>query len=498
MPPQIATVLFGAAVATLFWLDRDRSARPSKALWLPLIWLGIAGSRSLAVWLGMGAPVEIAGQIPESSPLDQLFAATLILLGAIVLIRRGRLVRGLLKASWPIVLYFFFALVSLLWSDFPGWGFKRWVRGLGDVIMVLVFATDPQPVMAFRRIFSLLGFVLLPASVLLIRYYPALGQGFDIWGHQQFVGVTTSKNVLGDLAFLMGLGALWQTLSLVRDRNHSNRSRRLLAQCTLLATAVYLLSVAHCATAVACFVLGAGLMLVISRPSIRRHPAAVHALVLAVLLGGGLISLLGGRAAITEALGRQPDLTGRTEIWGILIPMVPNPMGGAGFETFWVGPRVGRIFSLIGGMQMTNEAHNGYIEAYLNLGFLGLGLIVLILGHGYRTTLSAFRRDPALGGLLVAYVITAVTYNVTEAGFRILNLEWFFLLLSTVASCRVIGVVKGRAVSTYTTKRLLTPAVASVGQKGAAGTHKKRFRAEVVASGPKLSSVAEGLFDYPD
>ena len=81
-------------------------------------------------------------------------------------------------------------------------------------------------------------------------------------------------------------------------------------------------------------------MLATSLPLIRRRPAAVHALVLAILLVGGLTKFLGGNAAITEALGRKPDLTGRTEIWNILIPMVPNPIGGAGFETFWVGPRV--------------------------------------------------------------------------------------------------------------------------------------------------------------
>jgi exopolysaccharide production protein ExoQ len=351
-------------------------------------------------------------------------------------------VTSVLKASWPIVLFFTFALISLLWSDFPGWGLKRWVRALGDLVMVLIVATDPQPTAAFRRLFSRVGFVLLPASVLLIRYYPQLGTGADAWGLREFTGVATNKNVLGDLVFLIALGALWQILSLIRDREQPNRARRLLAQCTLLALGIELFYTAHCATAVGCFVLGAGLMLAAAMPFIRRRPAAVHALVLVILLGGGIFSLLGGRAAITEALGRKPDFTGRTEIWQILIPMAPNPIGGAGFETFWVGPRVERIFTSVGGLAMTNEAHNGYIEVYLNLGWLGLGIIALLLAQGYRRTVSAFRRDPALGGLLVAYVVTAAAFNVTEAGFRMLSLEWFFLLLSIVAASRVIGVVE--------------------------------------------------------
>jgi len=443
VPPQIATVLFAVGIAGLFWLARDGSVRTSKALWLPVIWLSINGSRSVSGWLGMGVPKEIPGQLPASSLLDQLVAATLMLLGAIVLIRRRRDVTRLLKANWPIVLYFSFCLVSLLWSDFPGWGFKRWVRALGDLVMVLIVATDAQPTAALRRLFSRVGFVLLPASVLLIKYYPELGQGFDLYGAQAFTGVTDNKNILGNLVFVLALGALWQALSLVRDREQPDRARRLLAQCTLLAFGIDLLFTAHSATAGGCFVLGAGLMLATSLPPIRRRPAAVHALVLAIVLVGGLTELLGGRAAITGALGRKPDLTGRTEIWRIVIPMAPNPVGGAGFETFWVGPRVARIYEMVGGLQMTNESHNGYIEVYLNLGWLGVGLIALILGQGYRRTVSAFRRDSALGALLVAYVVTAVAFNISEAGFRMLSVEWFFLLLSVVAASPATGVAKG-------------------------------------------------------
>ena len=442
MSQSLTLLIFSVGIAGLFWLDRDDSVRTSKALWVPLIWLSIAGSRSVSGWFGMGVPKEIPGQLPESSLLDQLIASALMLSGVIVLILRRRDVGRQLKASWPVVLYFSFALFSLLWSDFPGWGFKRWIRSLGDLIMVLIVATEAQPTSAFRRLFSRVGFVLLPASILLIKYYPQLGMGWDDYGLQMYTGVTTNKNVLGALVFLIGLGALWQILSLVRDKQQPNRARRLLAQCTLLAFGIELLSTAHCATAVACSILGSGLMLAISLPLFRRRPAAVHVLVLAVLLGGGLASLLGARAAITEALGRKPDLTGRTEIWGIVIPLASNPIGGAGFETFWLGPRVAKIFDMVGGLQMTNEAHNGYIEVYLNLGCLGLGLIALILVQGYLKAADAFRLDPALGGLLVAYVVTALTYNVSEAGFRMLSLEWFFLLLAVVAASRVISLAE--------------------------------------------------------
>jgi exopolysaccharide production protein ExoQ len=441
MPPPIASLLFAIGIAGLFYLDRDHVARPSKALWLPVIWVVLNGSRPLSAWLGMSPPPTISGQLPTTSLLDQSVAGALMLLGAIVLIRRRWDAPALLRASWPILLYFSFALVSLAWSDFPGWGFKRWVRALGDIVMVLIVITDAKPTAAFRRLYSRVGFILLPLSLLFIKYYPKLGTTYDPWGAGENTGVTTDKNMLGVLVFVIGLGALWQVLSLLRNKKQRHFRRRLLAHGTLLAFGIKLLFTAHSATSAACFVLGAGLMLVLGRPLFRRVPAAVHVLVLAILLAGGLTVLLGGKDDAARTLGRDPTLSGRTEIWKIVIPMVPNAIGGAGFETFWAGPRAKEVEirnTAAGGVGGPHEAHNGYIEMYLNLGWVGVALIVVILGQGYRGAVGALRHDPGLGALLVAYVVTAVTYNITEAGFRILSLEWFFLLLSIVAASRTV------------------------------------------------------------
>ena len=441
MSPPIASLLFAVGIAGLFYLDRDESARPSKALWLPIIWLGTNGSRSVSAWLGMDMSPGTGG-LPPNSLLDQAVAAALMLLGVIVLVRRGSDVIYLLKASWPILLYFSFALISVSWSDFPAWGFKRWFRALGDVIMVLIIVTDAQPATALRRLFTRVGFVLLPLSLLFIKYYPTLGTTYDPFGARENTGVTTDKNMLGVLTYVITLGALWQVLSLLRDKEQPHFRRRLLAHGTLLAFGIDLLFTSHSATSGTCFVLGAGLVLAMGRPLFQRGPAAVHVLILTILLAGGVAVLLGGGTHAASALGRDPTLSGRTEIWEMLIPMVPNAIGGAGFETFWAGPRAEEVNAkniAAGGEGGPHEAHNGYIEMYLNLGWIGVGLIALILGQGYSRAVGAFRRDPGLGAVLVAYVVTAVTYNITEAGFRMLGPSWFFLLLAVVGANRIIS-----------------------------------------------------------
>jgi len=81
-----------------------------------------------------------------------------------------------------------------------------------------------------------------------------------------------------------------------------------------------------------------------------------------------------------------------------------------------------------------NEAHNGYLEVYLNLGWLGVGLMALILMKGYKDIVASFRHDSSTGALLLAYLFAAIFYSITEAGFRLLNPMWIFLLFAVVAA----------------------------------------------------------------
>jgi len=160
-------------------------------------------------------------------------------------------------------------------------------------------------------------------------------------------------------------------------------------------------------------------------------------LVLLLAVAAGLVLALGGGASAAAALGRNSTLTGRTDIWAAVIPMAANPLIGAGFESFWLNPLVHqRLDALIPNLPL-NEAHDGYLEVYLNLGWVGVLLIVLLLTDAYRRAVKAFRHEPAFGSLLLAYVLTAATYNITEAGFRLLSITWIFLLLS-VAEANVI------------------------------------------------------------
>jgi O-antigen ligase len=90
-----------------------------------------------------------------------------------------------------------------------------------------------------------------------------------------------------------------------------------------------------------------------------------------------------------------------------------------------------------------NEAHNGYIEVYLNLGWVGVSLIGLILITGYRDIIDAFRRNPERGALLLGFFLAVLFESLTEAAFRMMSPSWIFLLLASIAASQAVALEAG-------------------------------------------------------
>jgi uncharacterized protein (TIGR03382 family) len=381
--------------------------------------------------------------------MDAAIFMALLGLGLIVLFRRRKKATAFLRANGVVIVYFLYCLISVTWSPFHGPAFKRWIKAIGDLVMVLVLVTDGQPIAALRRLYSRVGFILLPFSIVLIRYTD-LGRGYDPDGNPMNTGVTTNKNSLGLIVFVISLGALWNVRSLLMDRKAPYRTRRLAAQGTLLTFGIVLLEMAHSATSVACFLLAGGLMLASTLRAIRKRPRRVHALCMVVLIAGALGFIFGGQSLVTSALGRSSTLSGRTDIWSASIAAADNGLIGTGFESFWNAHaiKVARALQLRGFLYMPDlvSAHDGYLEVYLDLGWVGVCLIALILIRGYRHAVKTFRHDPNLGSLLLAYITTGAFYNITEAGFRILTPSWIVLLLAVVSSSGAVnGLLGGEA-----------------------------------------------------
>lgn len=428
MPPQLATLICALAILYLFRVDRKKKPEGvSSAVWAPFVWMFLSGSRFVSQWLNLGEPVDSVDVYMQGSPIDRAVFLALIIVGVLILMRRrlnwGMLIR---QNSW-VFLFFLFGAISILWSDYAYVSLKRWIKALGNLIMALVIVTEERPDRAIGTILRRLSFLLLPLSVLFIRYYPDLGRAYR-FGLLMYTGVSTQKNGLGAICLLCGVYYCWQ---LVFDQSREIDSGRRLPVSIyifILPMIVWLLYMANSATALVCLIVAVSLILVSRIPAIVREPGRIVIIGLtAVFVAGILEAALNLSQWIISTLGRDPTLTTRVPMWQGLIAMAENPVIGVGYESFWLGDRLSFLWAVYGQL---HQAHNGYLEIYLNLGLIGLALILGFIVSGMLKARKQLTVHYPFAVLRLAAIVAVVVYNWTEATFYGVNNMWLLLFVA--------------------------------------------------------------------
>jgi O-antigen ligase len=296
--------------------------------------------------------------------------------------------------------------------------------------MVLIVLSEVNWLTALRRVLARIGFIAIPLSVLFIRYFPELGRAYSRGGASSWSGVATGKNSLGMICLVFGLAALACFLEVYRAEKSPQRRRILLAQSTLLVMTVYLLLKANSATSFACFFMCAAPMILISFFPLARKPVFLNAMVVSILGVAFCALFLKIGTGMVQDLGRDSTLTGRDDIWRAAFSQVQNPLVGSGYESFWIGSRLETIQKILN--QYLNQAHNGYIEIYLNLGWVGVVLLAILIVTGYGRAVGAVRRMTPTATLSLAIFIASVAYNFTEAAFKMMHPLWICFFLVTM------------------------------------------------------------------
>jgi O-antigen ligase len=441
MSQQTAVVVFGVLIAALLW--RDAKSRPSvsSASWLVLMWAIIVGSRPVSMWFGSGVSANPEAYL-EGSPTDRAAYLALILAGlTVLLLRRASLVAAIRRNPWIVVFYGYCA-VSILWSDYPFVAFKRWFKDFGTLVMTLVLLTEREPVEAIKAVFVRCAYILVPASVMFIKYYPDVGRTYVGYNQNElmYVGVTANKNALGamlivSIVFLVSEFIGKRVRASVAFMSKSSR----LDVVVTLAMSLWLLLIANSATAIVCTSIGVLIVLGARVPVFRRQLRVAEFYAIAGVVAWALLdSLFHITQSFIESLGRDMTLTSRTVIWDLVLSqnVNVNPLVGAGFSSFWMGERMAKLWVELPGIV---QAHNGYLQAYLDGGIIGVTLLLVMLFAGFRKVKDAVLAGDAFGPIRLGFLLIVLFYNWSEAAFSQPSPIWLITLIVIAGSVRMCG-----------------------------------------------------------
>jgi len=430
LPPRIAAILTWVFIAYLFRRDFQQKPDVTRALWIPFLWIFFIASRSTSQWFTLFGLPTGGGSLEEGTPLDAAVQFGLMAAGFFVLTKRQVNLAEVFRNNAWLTVFLLYCFIAVAWSDFPFVAFKRWFKMLGNPIMVLIIFSEPDTKEALITLLKRCAYVLVPLSILFIRYYEEWGRYYDEWtGGTANTGVTIDKNMLGCSCLVLGLFFFWDLLKILRSNKSKFRRNELVLNLTFLCMIWWLLQKANSATSLVAFVAGMLVMTLLGRRFVNRRLIGTYVLAGAVLVAVAELSF-GLFSRLIELVGRDSTLTGRTGVWKECLAIHINPIFGVGFQSFWLGDRLEKLWSLH--WWHANEAHNGYLETYLNLGLLGLAILVGLLIATFCKARRELLNDFDFGRFRLGFLATIVVYNWTESTFQGINVLFFAFWLIAI------------------------------------------------------------------
>lgn len=350
-----------------------------------------------------------ASATDRSQPLTQVLFGLIYLAVMLFLVKfRSSALNLVLKERWLGALCIL-ALLSVAWSFEPAESFRRSLALVGSSIAGLYLGLLYEPKEQLKVVANAIGLGAL-GSVAVAIMDPSVA--FMPTGELQ--GVYFLKNTLGHM---MSLGAFCFALLALEER------RRRFVHVGMFLLCCVLLVLSKSATAGVITILMLGLLplraLLYMRP--RRLLAAIA--ILGPALAFAAIWIVNSSQDLLRAVGRSSSLSGRIPLWQHVLQQIgERPILGYGFSAFWNTWQGERVSDAVNWENAVPHAHNGFLEVWLGLGIVGLGLLLLNLSRNSFLAIRIARRHREIEYSWPLFlIIFTVLYNLTENSFLVVN-----------------------------------------------------------------------------
>jgi len=356
--------------------------------------------------------------------MQALWLAVFVITFFLLLIRLRKVVRIAFQDKW---LWFLvgLAVVSAAWSGLPLLTLRHSAALLGTTVFGVYLAgrySRPEIIKLLVWTLGLIAVLSLCFALLLPQY----GIQIEYKRIVAWRGVYIHKNLLGNF---MSLTAVTSLLYAFGCR------KKLLVGLILFGISVALLFFSASKTALVSFII---LLFILSIIQIfrGRYMQSVPARILFILSVGSLAVWLAYNVDfIFHILGRNTTLTGRTFLWQEVWGMIQkHPWLGYGYDSFWLG-REGLSKSIWQIIRWTpDNAHNGYLDLWLQLGLLGVVLFAVSFITSLFKAIALIRRENGWIEMFpLLFLIFMAIHNITESTILFRNqIFWILYVLISI------------------------------------------------------------------
>jgi O-antigen ligase len=317
--------------------------------------------------------------------------------------------------AWPamvvIGLLVLWAYASKWWSLFPEVTSRRAIAlaiSCGFALYLGAAFRGPH----LPRLLMRTGLIMAVGSLIMVFAFPDYGvhqaDNAGLWR-----GLWYEKNQMGAVMVIVATASAACLAS-------PDRRRLIPALALVLASALVLATQSK--TSLLCLVLGVGM--IAGFWTMRQGGAAfaVFAVWAAAAAGGvGFLIWDSHSVEILEVLGKDPSLTGRTEIWEALMTRVAErPWTGWGYGAFWERDSVPADWIRVETGWLVPNAHHGWIDVLVQLGWPGA---LLVGGMAVLAVVASVLRSGRAGvqegwwalGFLAAFLMLSLSESIIMA-----------------------------------------------------------------------------------
>jgi exopolysaccharide production protein ExoQ len=341
----------------------------------------------------------------------------------------------------PLILWLFaclaFAGLSVTWAFKPEISFVRFAQQAMIITAIVIPA-----MLAGRGVDLMRGLFIcfaIAAVLNLVAVFtrPPIDVKFATWGYP---GYFSGKNYLGEFAVITFLLSLHEMLY---------AGWRRASGIVIAIITVALLIASNSKTSMGLVVLApllAGMTLLI-RKKTGLSPAII---LLSIPVGWWVFSTVTGFTVyrLSNILYGDPTFTGRSIIWDFVRSEIDHrPLFGWGYQSFWlVGPDAPSIVNAPGWVKDMPNAHNGYLDTMVELGYAGYALLLAFIIATLHAIGRIADRAPLRAWLVLALAVHIIITNGLESlwmrGFEML---WIVFVILAAEAARYWRAAPARA-----------------------------------------------------